>query len=598
MEEKVTVLKGKTRVPGFAEGEALVTSEKLSHLANAVGTDGIVRMQGHPLQGQSYSGKIIVYDTDKFSTGGAFGLYFKSKIANTGPLALVCRKVHPISVGGAVDAEIPAIDGFDHDPCVQIKTGDWIKISAPKAGEEAIVEIHRQSPESAEVGQQGRSVWSSKDVEESGLLLTPYEQEMLDGRHGKAKQSAMQRLVRFGQGMGSKRMIRIRSAHVFSDWKTSDLTAGAWPLYEEFANLGAKVAVPATMESTIMADDLVDDHGMPWYYVVKTPAREVYERTKPVNDCLQSMGVHIVPTCIPYMHLSVPRFGECHATSESNAAAYSNTMLGARVNRDPANMVLYAAITGVMPEYGMHIAENRRGELLFQVDPSVAKELDDVGDYVALGGAIGFRAIDRVPVVMGLDHMTNEQAKAFCACVSPALIYPMIHVVGVTPEARTVEEAFGGEIPKDVEKVVIGKKDVAAVFQRILQTDNPDIDAAVIGCPFLTLQELADLAKMLEGKKVKKPLWFHTDYVIYAAAKKGGILQKIEDSGARVVHSVCPGMVDRDREAIQKQVFATDSLKIASLMAGIGWPRWWLGTRRDTLNAAITGRFERTRWLS
>jgi len=260
-------------------------------------------------------------------------------------------------------------------------------------------------------------------------------------------------------------------------------------------------------------------------------------------------------------------------------------------------MVLYAAITGVMPEYGMHIAENRRGEMLFQVDPAVTKELNDVGDYVALGGAIGFRAIDRVPVVLGLDHMTNEQAKAFCACVSPALIYPMIHVVGVTPEACTVEEAFGGEIPRDVERVVIGRKEVAQVFQGIRQTNNPDVDAAIIGCPFLTLQELAELADMLVGKKVKKPLWLHTDYVVYAAAKKAGILQKIESSGARVVHSVCPGMVDRDRQAVQKLVFTTDSLKVASLMAGIGWPKWWLGTRRDTVTAAITGRFKRTRWL-
>jgi len=601
--DQVITLRGITRVPGTAEGEALVTSEKLSHLANAIGSDGVIRMQGHPLQGKSYSGKIIVYDTDKFSTGGAFGLYFKAKIGNTGPLALICRTVHPISVGGAVDAEIPAVDGFDVDPCVEIRTGDWVKISAPRAGEEAIVEVHRQGPVAEEiVPRQGEmqpslAVWSSKDVEERGLRLSTYQAEMLDGRHGKAKQLAMERLVKFGQGMGSKRMVRIRSAHIFCDWKTDDLTAGAWPLYEEFANLGAKVVVPATMESTWMADDLVDDEGMPWHYVVKTSAHEVYKATKSVNDCLQSMGVHIVPTCIPYMHLNVPRFGECHATSESNAAAYSNAMLGARINRDPGNMVLYAAITGVMPEYGMHLAENRRGDMLFEVDRAVTSELSDVADYVALGGAIGFRAIDRVPVVLGLEHMTNEQAKAFCACVSPALIYPMIHVVAVTPEARTVEEAFGGSIPRDVERVVIGKKEVAEVFQGVRQTDNLEVDAAIIGCPFLTLQELAELADMLAGKKIKKPLWLHTDYVIYAAARKAGILQKIEDSGARVVHSVCPHMVDRDRKAIESRVFATDSLKSAVLCSGIGWPKWWLGTRQEAVNAAITGRFERTRWL-
>jgi predicted aconitase len=110
-------------------------------------------------------------------------------------------------------------------------------------------------------------------------------------------------------------------------------------------------------------------------------------------------------------------------------------------------MVLYAAITGVMPEYGVHLQENRTGQMIFDIDPDVVQDLEDVGDYVALGGAIGFRAGDRVPVVCGLERMTNAQAKAFCACVSPALTYPMIHIVGITPEARTIEDALGEKTP-------------------------------------------------------------------------------------------------------------------------------------------------------
>jgi predicted aconitase with swiveling domain len=117
MNNKMKILRGITRVAGQVEGEALVTTEKLSHLANAIGNDGVIRMHGHPLMGQSYAGKIIVYDTDIFSTGGALGLYFKSRIRHTGPLALICRTMHPISVGGAVDAHTPAVDGLDLDPC-------------------------------------------------------------------------------------------------------------------------------------------------------------------------------------------------------------------------------------------------------------------------------------------------------------------------------------------------------------------------------------------------------------------------------------------------------------------------------------------------
>ncbi len=602
MDNKVKILKGITRVTGEVEGEALVTTEKLSHLANAIGNDGVIRMHGHPLMGQSYAGKIIVYDTDIFSTAGALGLYFKSRINKTGPLALICRTVHPISVGGAVDARIPAVDGFALDPCREIKTGDFVRIRAPEPGGEAIVEVYP----AAEGGRLGDAVpgedtpmpaaKTTQTWKKNRLQLTTYEEEMLRGRHGRAKQVAMERLVEFGWGMGSARMVKIRSAHVFCDWKTRGLASGAWPLYEEFAALGARVVVPTTLESTFIADELLDDQGMPWHYQVKTPARDVYAAIKPVHEALQAMGVQVIPTCIPYMHLTPPRFGEAHATSESNHAAYSNIMQGARVNRDPANMVLYAAITGVMPEYGMHLPENRHGQMLFEVDPELLPELQDVGDYVALGGAIGSRAVDRVPVVVGLEQMSNEQAKAFCACVSPALTYPMIHIVGITPEARTVEEAFGGRVPVDVERIRIGKKEVRDLFRSILQTDRRDVDVAVIGCPFLTLQELAGLAALLEGRTVRTRLWLYTDYVFYSASQKAGILAQIEKSGARVVHSCCPGMIDRDIKAAESLVYATDSLKIARLMAGIGWPRNWLGTRRDVVNAAITGKFEPTRW--
>ena len=234
--------------------------------------------------------------------------------------------------------------------------------------------------------------------------------------------------------------------------------------------------------------------------------------------------------------------------------------------------------------------------MIFEIDKNLLPELKDTSDFVALGGAIGFRAVDRVPVVVGLDHLTNEQAKAFCACVSPALTYPMIHIVGITSEARTLEEAFGGSVPSSVPKIHIGITEVQQVYHQLRFTDNPNIDAAIIGCPFLSIQELDDLSDMLDGKKVMKMLWLHTDYVIYNAAKKAGILAKIERSGARVVHSVCPGMVDRDRTEASKLIIATDSLKIAMLMSGIGWPKYWFGVREDIVNSAITGNFRRTRW--
>ena len=364
-ERKPHFFKGITRVQGTVEGEALVSSDKISHAANAVDKTGTIITYNHCLEGQSYAGKILVYPTDIFSTTGALGLYFVTKHTQSGPKALVCQTVHPISIGGAIDAGIPAVDSFDVDPCDVIKTGDWVKISAPESGGEAIMEVYPKENIPADrdtIPQSGvGETKSHRKGEKSDLVLTPYEQDMLDGKHGQAKQVAMERLVKFGQGVGAKRMVKLRSAHVFGDNKNPFMTAGTWPLYEEFAAMGARVAIPTTFQCTFIADELVDDPGMPWNFKPLMPAHELYAGVKAVNDLGMAMGMIMVPTCIPYTHLSVPRFREVHAWMESNAAAFGNVMVGARINRDPANMVFYAAFTGVIPEYGLHLDKNRWG---------------------------------------------------------------------------------------------------------------------------------------------------------------------------------------------------------------------------------------------
>ncbi len=149
------VLVGKTRVDGTAEGEALVTAGTISHSTNAVFVDGVIMSAGHPLQGQSYAGKIIVYSTDSGTTAGSFGLYLKAQFTDSAPAAIICRKVHPIAIGGAIDAELPAVDGFEIDPCAKIRTGDWIKVKAPAIGEEAIVEVYRTINSPTPVGSKG-----------------------------------------------------------------------------------------------------------------------------------------------------------------------------------------------------------------------------------------------------------------------------------------------------------------------------------------------------------------------------------------------------------------------------------------------------------
>jgi predicted aconitase with swiveling domain len=139
------ILIGITRSEGTAEGEALVSRQPISHFMHDIENDtGIIRTLNHELNGKSVAKKILVYPSVIGPTGGASSLFFKSKITKVGPKAIICRRVDPIDIAGALEGEIPAIDGFREDPIEEIKTGDWVEVRAEKIGEEAVVKITRK----------------------------------------------------------------------------------------------------------------------------------------------------------------------------------------------------------------------------------------------------------------------------------------------------------------------------------------------------------------------------------------------------------------------------------------------------------------------
>jgi predicted aconitase with swiveling domain len=143
---EIRILKGIARSKGIASGEALVSDQPLSWAPFTIPNEtGIISMFGHKLTGLSVKDKIVVYPTVTGSTVGSIGLYFKVKESKVGPSAIVCRKVHPIDIGGAIAAEIPAVDSLDSDPIQEIRTGDWLEIKANEVGKEATVTITRKA---------------------------------------------------------------------------------------------------------------------------------------------------------------------------------------------------------------------------------------------------------------------------------------------------------------------------------------------------------------------------------------------------------------------------------------------------------------------
>jgi predicted aconitase with swiveling domain len=103
------MLNGRKIYGGKVTGEALVTSQGISFFGGVDPESGVVVEKGHELEGQSISGKILVFPTGKGSTVGSYTLY-RLKKANKAPAAIINRECETITAVGCIIAEIPCVD--------------------------------------------------------------------------------------------------------------------------------------------------------------------------------------------------------------------------------------------------------------------------------------------------------------------------------------------------------------------------------------------------------------------------------------------------------------------------------------------------------
>ncbi len=128
-------LHGRTIRAGQAAGEAMVTSMGISFFGGVDPETGVVVERGHELEGQSISGKVLVFPTGKGSTVGSYTLY-RLKHAGKAPAAIVNAACETITAVGCIIAEIPCVDQV---PIEQIANGAHICVGH----EPGTVEIDR-----------------------------------------------------------------------------------------------------------------------------------------------------------------------------------------------------------------------------------------------------------------------------------------------------------------------------------------------------------------------------------------------------------------------------------------------------------------------
>ncbi|MCI7412746.1 aconitase X catalytic domain-containing protein [Hornefia butyriciproducens] len=353
------------------------------------------------------------------------------------------------------------------------------------------------------------------------MKLTSEQQDMLDGKYSEGAAYAMKIQVAIGECFDARRMVPITRAHVALSNQQADL----W-FCEKLVNAGARCRVTPTVNPGFCYDFFTKKN------MVDEEFADLMQRT---HNAYKKIGAELTYNCTPYIDTNVPMFGEITAYSESSATPFVNSVWGARSNREGANSALCAAITGFVPEYGLLLDENRKGNILVRVEA----DIKDDYDYHILG-MLGKKIGEGIPVFTGLPRqtITREALRNLGAELNTSGAYGMYHIIGVTPEAPDMDTAFGGKAPE--KEVVLTDQDMEEILHEISLEGNRPIDFVMFGCPHFTLEEVRHIAGKIEGKKLKKEMWILTSSLVKEMAERMGLDQTISEAGGCIVPDTCP----------------------------------------------------------
>ena len=422
------------------------------------------------------------------------------------------------------------------------------------------------------------------------MELSDSEKRMLDGEEGLLKQKAMEKVVQYANVLGAEELCKVTKAHLFCG---SHPYLGAMKS-DDFDEVVSEMHF-CSPEKVIF--DRVDhecycqsDVGpmCPLNWQKMRVSEKEHARNMDYLKRYLDAGVQLVGTCIPYLTGFIPLMGEHYVSSESHAVLMMNSLWGACGHADGLEAGFWSAVCARTPLWGLHRMDNRKGTHVFHIDcPS-----ESLLDWDLLGYTIGRKTpTHSVPVLAsGFNRPDIVKLKSAFASMATTGGPEMCHIVGITPEARTLEEALGGSPAAEV--IRITREDIEESMDMLCEKGSGKIDFISLGCPHYTIDQLARVANFLKGKKVNPEveLQVWTASPIRETADRCGYTKTIEDSGANFLTSSCP--LTSEKVPPGARAMAFDSAKQAHYINPGTEAKVFYGSMEDCLASAISGYWE------
>jgi predicted aconitase len=419
------------------------------------------------------------------------------------------------------------------------------------------------------------------------MNLTDEEQAMLAGASGPGVQKAMEILTALGRIYGADDLVPVTSVQV-AGVSYKNLGDAGLEFLADWARQGARVRVPTTLNPAGLDLERWQALGFDADFAAKQ-AR--------VIQAFVAMGIRPTCTCTPYYVGNLPARGDHVAWSESSAVSFANSVLGAHTNREGGPSALAAAIAGRTARYGLHLAHNRRAQLVADVRCPVASP----SDFGALGTLVGKIARNRVvyfkfripsgasevgaesqAAQAGAQPPQHSALKSLGAAMAASGAVALYHVEGVTPEADQP-----GIIAPGAETLVV--ESLADGYAMLDSDGTDDVDLVWIGCPHASPAELAQVVELLAGRRVRARLWVTMAREARAEAAQTGTVAALEALGGQVVADTC--LVVAPVKELGFRRMATPSGKGAYYAQSQSGLAVRYGSVEACIEAAVTGRW-------
>ena len=382
------------------------------------------------------------------------------------------------------------------------------------------------------------------------MLLSEEQQAILNGSKGETMAKVMRTMVQYGEIFGAERMVPVTSKynHLVTSFGLKAMTA-VYELMDQLIEAGVASGQKFTVDPRPL------DKNVPANLLQKAIFNlAMYTKQDEYEAQLKKLGLlnESSFTCTCYMDEvgNKPAYGEVLSWAESSAVVYANSVLGARCNRNSGIIDIMGSIVGYVPEFGLLTDEGRKAKWVVRIKTEKKPEAQ------LLGSAIGMKAMEDVPYVIGLDKwLGNELDDAACtylkdfgAATASNGAVGLYHIDGLTPEAREFGESL---ILDGAQEYIIDDAElerVKASYPVIWKNKDAKPKLCFMGCPHMSLEQLKSWTVRVEeglraagNKKVVIPTVFTASPAVLEAFEKTEFAQRLKATGV-ITSYICPLM--------------------------------------------------------